>query len=314
MNMRTYSFYYSDMRTAHSQCCNLACMGRPSPWPYRSQHILARHAALPGSLHSTEVMRIHNTCRPLRKAHDRKARQARVLATDSEQELRTAGDAALVQEAEPYMTHCWTWRDHRINYAASLEMSAMCTHRTGELFSCSSATQLLTWPALTPGSWMWASCGICTRLWSIHRALPEKHSCYVPELQGRVSTTCPWAVPMHLSVSTASSDRCHKRDIYKRFTCGQVYAIDLLGFGRSDKPLMSYSIELWTEQLLDFLSEFVSQPSILVGNSIGSLISLMVMASCSSRCSIYQGSRLSTCSRGACSMCRARRSSRAIQH
>ena len=71
--------------------------------------------------------------------------------------------------------------------------------------------------------------------------------------------------------------------MFENFTFGQVYAIDLLGFGRSDKPLMSYSIELWTEQLLDFLSEFVSQPSILVGNSIGSLISLMVMASCSSQ-------------------------------
>lgn len=300
----------------HSRCCNLACIGRRSPWPYGSQHILARHVALPGLLHSARVMRIHSTCRLLRKAHNRRVNQSRVLATDSEQQSWTAGDAALVQEAEPYITHCWTWRDHTINYAASFEMSAMCTHSSAELFSCSSATQMLTWPALTPGSWMWASCGICARLWSIHRALSEEHSCSVPELQGRVSSACPWAVTMHLSVLTASSDRCHKRDMYKNFTFGQVYAIDLLGFGRSDKPLMSYSIELWTEQLLDFLSEFVSQPSILVGNSIGSLISLMVMASSSSRycCSVTKGPRLSTCSACACSMCRARRSPRAVQH
>ena len=95
--------------------------------------------------------------------------------------------------------------------------------------------------------------------------------------------------------------------MYERLSCGQVYAIDLLGFGRSDKPLMSYSIELWTEQLLDFLSEFVSQPSILVGNSIGSLISLMVMASFSSQCCcVTKGPRLSTCSKCACSMSRAK--------
>ncbi len=56
----------------------------------------------------------------------------------------------------------------------------------------------------------------------------------------------------------------------------QVYAIDLLGFGRSDKPLLSYSTELWRDQVLDFLAEFVDGPAILVGNSIGSLISLMV--------------------------------------
>ncbi|CAL5229041.1 g12290 [Coccomyxa viridis] len=58
----------------------------------------------------------------------------------------------------------------------------------------------------------------------------------------------------------------------------KVYAIDLLGFGRSDKPLLSYSTELWRDQVLDFLAEFVDGPAILVGNSIGSLISLMASA------------------------------------
>ena len=86
--------------------------------------------------------------------------------------------------------------------------------------------------------------------------------------------------PLLCTFQCASCDGCHKRLIYERFTCEQVYAIDLLGFGRSDKPLMSYSIELWTEQLLDFLSEFIEEPPILVGNSIGSLISLMVKESC----------------------------------
>lgn len=56
----------------------------------------------------------------------------------------------------------------------------------------------------------------------------------------------------------------------------QVYAIDLLGFGRSDKPLIDYSTELWRDQLLDFVAEFCDKPAVLVGNSIGSLVSLMV--------------------------------------
>jgi pimeloyl-ACP methyl ester carboxylesterase len=55
-----------------------------------------------------------------------------------------------------------------------------------------------------------------------------------------------------------------------------VYAIDLLGFGRSDKPLLDYSTELWRDQLLDFLAEFIDRPAVLIGNSIGSLVSLMV--------------------------------------
>ncbi len=56
----------------------------------------------------------------------------------------------------------------------------------------------------------------------------------------------------------------------------QVYAIDLLGFGASDKPPLAYSTELWRDQVLDFLAEFVDAPAVLVGNSIGSLVSLMV--------------------------------------
>lgn len=35
------------------------------------------------------------------------------------------------------------------------------------------------------------------------------------------------------------------------------------------------SMELWGEQLCDFMDEFVQQPAVLVGNSIGSLTSLV---------------------------------------
>lgn len=54
----------------------------------------------------------------------------------------------------------------------------------------------------------------------------------------------------------------------------QVYAIDLLGFGGSDKAPLEYSIELWAEQVVDFCQEFAQAPVTLVGNSIGSLVSL----------------------------------------
>ncbi|KAK9907565.1 hypothetical protein WJX75_006039 [Coccomyxa subellipsoidea] len=58
----------------------------------------------------------------------------------------------------------------------------------------------------------------------------------------------------------------------------KVYAIDLLGFGASDKPPLTYSTELWRDQLLDFLRDFTDAPAVLIGNSIGSLISLMANA------------------------------------
>jgi pimeloyl-ACP methyl ester carboxylesterase len=55
-------------------------------------------------------------------------------------------------------------------------------------------------------------------------------------------------------------------------TC-RVYALDLLGFGGSAKPLpgqeVDYTFETWGTQIADFCREVVGEPAVLVGNSIG---------------------------------------------
>lgn len=53
-----------------------------------------------------------------------------------------------------------------------------------------------------------------------------------------------------------------------------VYALDLLGFGASEKAAVPYSIDLWVQQLHSFWRTFIGRPVILVGNSIGSLVAL----------------------------------------
>ncbi|CAK9068200.1 unnamed protein product [Durusdinium trenchii] len=53
-----------------------------------------------------------------------------------------------------------------------------------------------------------------------------------------------------------------------------VHAFDLLGLGLSEKPSTEYSIELWAEQVTDFVSK-LEKDVVLVGNSFGSLISLV---------------------------------------
>lgn len=70
----------------------------------------------------------------------------------------------------------------------------------------------------------------------------------------------------------------------------RVYAIDLLGFGASDKPLTAsttgFSIELFVQQLIDFMSAMQQKdqlplqqrPWTLAGNSIGGLCCLGVAA------------------------------------
>ncbi|AFY70837.1 alpha/beta hydrolase fold protein [Thalassoporum mexicanum PCC 7367] len=54
-----------------------------------------------------------------------------------------------------------------------------------------------------------------------------------------------------------------------------VYALDLVGFGGSEKPPTRYVTNLWVEQVYDFWRTFINQPMILVGNSIGSLVALI---------------------------------------
>ncbi|MGF1540063.1 MAG: alpha/beta fold hydrolase [Pleurocapsa sp.] len=58
----------------------------------------------------------------------------------------------------------------------------------------------------------------------------------------------------------------------------QVWAIDLLGFGRSAKPNREYSGNLWREQLHDFITEVIGEPTVLAGNSLGGYAALCVAA------------------------------------
>ncbi|MFM7408241.1 MAG: alpha/beta fold hydrolase [Cuspidothrix sp.] len=58
----------------------------------------------------------------------------------------------------------------------------------------------------------------------------------------------------------------------------QVFAIDLLGFGRSAKPNLQYSGDLWRDQLHDFISKVIGQKTILAGNSLGGYACLCVAA------------------------------------
>jgi len=46
----------------------------------------------------------------------------------------------------------------------------------------------------------------------------------------------------------------------------KVYALDLLGFGWSDKALIEYDAMVWTDQVIDFMKEVVKEPAVVVGN------------------------------------------------
>ncbi len=59
----------------------------------------------------------------------------------------------------------------------------------------------------------------------------------------------------------------------------RVFAVDLLGFGWSDKALVDYSSNIWSDQIAAFIREVVNDgPVVLAGNSLGGYNSLATAA------------------------------------
>jgi pimeloyl-ACP methyl ester carboxylesterase len=54
------------------------------------------------------------------------------------------------------------------------------------------------------------------------------------------------------------------------------YALDLLGFGASDRPPLHYSSGLYLELIHDFLRDVVGEPATLVGSSLGGTYAVAV--------------------------------------
>ena len=64
-----------------------------------------------------------------------------------------------------------------------------------------------------------------------------------------------------------------------------VFAIDLLGFGLSDKPVQDYTAEVWRDEVIDFINEIVrpktKMPCVVAGNSLGGFTALYAAAEAS---------------------------------
>lgn len=58
----------------------------------------------------------------------------------------------------------------------------------------------------------------------------------------------------------------------------QVWAITLLGFGKSEKPNIIYTELVWAELLRDFIVDVVGEPVHLIGNSIGGMSSCFLFS------------------------------------
>ncbi len=73
-----------------------------------------------------------------------------------------------------------------------------------------------------------------------------------------------------------SSDHWRK-NIAELAASHRVFAIDLIGFGFSDKPApqaFDYTFENWADQVLAFGQDVVGEAAFLIGNSIGCIVAL----------------------------------------
>jgi pimeloyl-ACP methyl ester carboxylesterase len=63
----------------------------------------------------------------------------------------------------------------------------------------------------------------------------------------------------------------------------RVVAFDLLGCGISARPNIAYSAELFTEQIVDALNEFGTEPTTLIGSSLGGAFAIRAAARANDR-------------------------------
>ena len=82
------------------------------------------------------------------------------------------------------------------------------------------------------------------------------------------------AAPILLLHGFASSLEQWRHNLYPLSLQHPVYAIDLLGFGQSQKAAALFGADFWAAQIHDFWRALIGRPMILLGHSLGALVAL----------------------------------------
>ncbi len=96
--------------------------------------------------------------------------------------------------------------------------------------------------------------------------------------------SAPALVLLHTPALGASSYEMRKiaATLAQRY---QVYALDLPGFGLSDRPAIEYAAQTYIDLLRDFLAEVVGQPATLLASGLSCNYAVIAAASDPTRCS-----------------------------
>lgn len=85
-------------------------------------------------------------------------------------------------------------------------------------------------------------------------------------------TLPPDAVPIIFIHGFGSSRKQWTKNLESLSQSHPVYALDLLGFGASQKAAIAYQTRLWAEQIHAFWHQLIGRPVIIVGHSLGALV------------------------------------------
>lgn len=112
----------------------------------------------------------------------------------------------------------------------------------------------------------------------------------LPELTSQTWTWRGWRInyvqqgtqgPCLLLVHGFGASTAHWRKNMEELSQSyRIWAIDLLGFGRSEKPRQIYTGELWRDQMQAFCQEVIGEPVYVAGNSLGGYATLCLAVDC----------------------------------
>lgn len=101
---------------------------------------------------------------------------------------------------------------------------------------------------------------------------------YVRTAQGDATSLPANRPPLLLIHGFGASTDHWRKNIAELQADFEVWAIDLLGFGRSSKPNRTYDGQLWQEQVRTFIADVIGRPTAIAGNSLGGYAALCAAA------------------------------------
>ncbi len=114
------------------------------------------------------------------------------------------------------------------------------------------------------------------------------------QVEGQIQSSPIAIVLIHGFGASKEHWRFNQKVLSKLAPC---YSLDLIGFGKSSQPIsrlpyekftpnsFNYCFDEWSQQIVDFCTQIVQKPVILIGNSIGGVIALNASEKISTKCS-----------------------------